>query len=165
MKINRYLMRICAWLTWGLCFAAGLTVFVVSLGQNWWYPLFALIFPILGTLWTAALLYWYPKVQLRQDGVCVKWWLHRCFYPWSDICQAGVSCFYPRGYYINRIVLVRAGCSRRGFRDFMFHLRNYGKLVYLPAKPDIIKFVRSCYGPLDFDLTDGRIEQSTVIEE
>jgi hypothetical protein len=165
MKIYRRFCRICAWLIWFLLLSVGLVGFFSVGREYWWYPLLSLIFPIFGTVLVTIYLYGHPKVLLRQEGVCVKWWLRTRFYPWSHICQVGISCFYPKGYYINRLVLVRTGCSKRGYRDFLFYLRNFGKLIYIPARPYITNFVRSCYGPLDFDLTDGRVEQSIVDDE
>ena len=166
MKFNRYIQRILAWLVFGVYSGIGCFVFVWMLvSKRDLYGLLALIFPIFATLLLSLFLYTHPRVSLERQGVRVKWLFRTWFYLWDDICQAGISSFFRTWYYTNRLVLVRTGCTKRGYRDFLFHLRNLGKLIYIPAKPTAVNYVRSCYGPLDFDLTDGGGEQSTVIDE
>lgn len=166
MKINCFVQRTIAWILWSMISAFGLFLFAwLLIAERDPFCLIALIFPTFASLLLALFLYEYPNVSLDGEGVHTKWWLRSKFYPWKDIRQVGISCFCPRGYYINRLVLVRADCSKRGYRDFVFHMRNFGKLIYISAKPDIVHYVRSCYGPLDFDLTDGGGEQSTVINK
>ena len=166
MKINRCVQRTIAWFVFCLYSGIGLFAFFwTTVAEREPYGLFALIFSLFAFLLLLLFLYTYPKVSLDQQGIFVKWWFRTCYYPWGDICQVGISCFYHNWVYSNRMVLVRSDCSKRGYRDFFFHLRNFGKLIYIPAKTDIIHYVRSCYGPLDFDLTDGKLEQSIVVDE
>ena len=165
MKFNRQVRRTVAWIAWSVFGGTGSFLFFrLLIIERDPYGFLVLIFPVFSSFMLALFLYEYPNVSLNEQGVRVKWWLRTRFYPWGDIRQAGIICFYPRGYYVNRLVLFRTGCSKRGYRDFLFHLKNFGKLIYIPAKPDSINFVRSCYGPLDFDLTDGRAEESVEVE-
>lgn len=165
MKVNRYVQRTFAWIFWSVFNGLGFCLlFWMLFAKRDPYGFLALIYPVFAFLMLALILYEYPKVAFDRKGVHVKMWFCTRFYPWGDICQVGISSFFRTWYYTNRLVLVRTGCSKRGYRDFMFHLRNLGKLIYLPAKPDMIAFVRSCYGPLDFNLPDGKIEESIIMD-
>ena len=166
MKFNRYVQRTLAWLVFGVYSGIGwFVLFWMLVAERDLYGLLALIIPFFASLLLSLFLYTHPRVSLERQGVRVKWLFRTRFYLWDDICQVGISSFFRTWYYTNRLVLVRTGCSKRGYRDFLFHLRNLGKLIYIPAKPAAVDYVRSCYGPLDFDLTDGGGEQSTVIDE
>ena len=167
MKIYHRGWRLLGWLIWGVAVSLGLVDvgMMIRDREPWWIVLLMLIFPMGGTLIAFPILYWYPRVDLQPQGICVKWWFRTRFYSWNAICQAGVSCFVPRGYYINRLTLVPDGCSKRKYRDWLFHLRNFGKLIYIPYTPQTRNFVIAHYGPLDFNLADGAFEGSVVTDK
>jgi hypothetical protein len=166
VKYNQYVNRIFSCLGCGALGCFGLfalcELLVVRQDATGWI---ALSYIALACFWLVLSLYAYPKVSMDQQSVCVKWWFRTHFYSWGDICQVGISCFMQRNFgYTNRLVLVPSGCSKRGYRDYLFHLRNFGKLIYIPVKPGIVDFVCSYCGPLDFDRTDGRAEESVEVE-
>ncbi len=166
MKIYNQVRRTVAWCLWCAISTFGLAVcFFMFIREGNPQCLLGQIFPAFASLMLVVFLYENPKISLEPQGVRVQWWFQTHFCCWDDFQQAGVSCFVPHGYYINRLVLVSNGCSKRRCDDKSFHLRNFGKLIYISAKPEVIAFVRSCYGPLDFDLTDGKVEQSIVVDE
>ena len=166
MKFNRYVQRTLAWLVFGVYSGIGwFVLFWMLVAERDLYGLLALIIPIFASLLLSLFLYTHPRVSLERQGVRVKWWFRTRFYSWNAICQAGVSCFVPRGYYINRLTLVPDGCSKRKYRDWLFYLRNFGKLIYIPYTPQTRNFVIAHYGPLDFNLADGAFEGSVFTDK
>lgn len=135
-----------------------------------------------GTLesWTAAVLaaafcafllvMYLPLVEtapgeLTAEGIYVRVFLLRRFYPWDSIRQAGVLWRMGRGMHYNELVLLKPGGSPRKYRDRLFVLRNRFRLIHLGDSPALREYVIRHYGPLDFDLSDGRPEQSVVLEQ
>lgn len=102
--------------------------------------------------------------ELTAEGIHVRVFLIRRFYPWSSIRQAGVLWRMGRGMHYNEIVLLRSGGSPRKYRDRFFVLRNLFRLIYISYTPEARDFIVRHYGPLDFDLSDGRPEQSIIAD-
>lgn len=99
---------------------------------------------IWGALYTA------PAVTLGEEGIAVRFWFRKRFYPWKEICQAGY--LWSRGnigYYSELVLLLPGGSPRRN-RDKTFRLRNLGKIVRLPMDPEIVEYILAHYGLLDF---------------
>lgn len=67
--------------------------------------------------------------------------------------------------HYNELVLLKSGGSPRKYRDRFFVLRNCFRLIHLGDSPALREYVIRYYGPLDFDLSDGRSEQSVVDEQ
>lgn len=102
--------------------------------------------------------------ELTKEGVYVRPFLFRRFYPWNSIRQAGVLWRMGRGMHYNELVLLKPGGSPRRYRDRSFSLRNSFRLICLGDTPAIRDYVIRHYGPLDFDLSDGRPEKSIVAD-
>lgn len=102
--------------------------------------------------------------ELTKEGIHIRVFLLRRFYPWAGIRQAGVLWRMGRGMHYNELVLLKPGGSPRKYRDRLFVLRNRFRLIHLGDSTAIREFVIRHYGPLDFDLSDGRPEQSVVID-
>lgn len=102
--------------------------------------------------------------ELTEEGIYVRVFLIRRFYPWESIRQAGILWRRGRGMQYNDLVLLKSGGSPRRYRDWSFVLRNPFRLIRLGDSPAIRDYVVRHYGPLDFDLSYGRPEQSIVMD-
>lgn len=102
--------------------------------------------------------------ELTEEGIYIRVFLRRRFYPWASIRQAGVLWRMGRGWHYNDLVLLKSGGSPRRYRDWSFPLRNFFFLICLGDSPAIRDYVIRRYGPLDFDLSDGRPEKSIVMD-
>jgi hypothetical protein len=49
-------------------------------------------------------------------------------------------------------------------QPFCILLRNIGKTIPIPYSEDAKNYIIRYYGPLDFDLSDGREEKSIVVD-
>ena len=105
-----------------------------------------------------------PDILLSTDGVRVRVLFFERFHPWDTIKQAGVLYRMGRGMWYNQIVLLKANGSRRQYQDKTFLLRNIGKKIPIPYSEDTKNYIIRYYGPLDFDLSDGREEKSIVVD-
>ena len=106
----------------------------------------------------------HPVIELTPDGIRVQLFVRKRFYPWSDIQQAGILHRPGGSRKYNELVLLKPGGSPRKFNDKRFERRNTGRIIYMELTPEIQDYVIKYYGPLDFDLSDGRSEQSIVID-
>lgn len=92
------------------------------------------------------------------------WW--RSLERWEQVIQAGVTRVADRGDHGDYLLLTLEGGTPKsramGFRDWKN--ANGGKCEYVPAGKELRELVKRCYGPLDFDLSDGRGEQSVVVD-
>ena len=102
--------------------------------------------------------------ELTNEGIHIRVFLLRRFYPWDSIRQAGVLWRMGRGWRYNDLVLLKPGGSPRRYRDWSFSLRNCFRLICLGDSPALREYVIRHYGPLDFDLSDGRSESSTIVD-
>lgn len=124
---------------------------------------------LLGALWGLlcyAALTDIPRVDLSEKGIRVRVLLYSRSYTWKEIRQAGILYRRGRNCWYNQLVLLPPGGSPRKYKDKLFVLRNYFVLIKLPLYTEEIRSYVCChYGPLDFDLSDGKSEQSIVIEQ
>ena len=100
-----------------------------------------------------------PDILLSADGVRVRVLFFEHFHPWDTIKQAGILYRMGRGMRYNQIVLLKANGSPRQYQDKTFLLRNIGKKIPIPYSEDAKNYIIRYYGPLDFDLSDGRAEK------
>ena len=104
------------------------------------------------------------EVTLSESGIDVKrLWIRR-HYAWDEIIQAGILQVRHRYGFYNGLFLLRTDGSPRRYQDKTFQLRNWRHLIEAPNTEENCQLVRQYYGPLDFDLTDGRPEKSEVVE-
>ena len=80
------------------------------------------------------------------------------------IRQAGILWRLGRSCRYNEIILLKQNGSRRGYRDGGFLARNLFKIIHIPYSEAARAYIVAHYGPLDFDLSDGRPEQSQLVE-
>ncbi len=105
-----------------------------------------------------------PILELTEDGICSRVLFRKRFYLWSDIIQVGIL-WKPGLAFCNRLVLLPKGGSPRRYQDKTFVLRNLFRLIWIPQyDAQVLDYIRSHYGPLDFDRTDGCREQSIVAQ-
>lgn len=103
--------------------------------------------------------------EMTEEGVFHRVLFRKQFYPWSDFLQAGILWRTGRNpYRYNDLVLLKPGGSKRKYRDRFFLLRNSRRLIHIPCTAEFKTYVIRHYGPLDFDLSDGRLEQSIVVD-
>ena len=123
----------------------------------------------LGALWGLlcyAALTDIPRVELSEEGICVRVLLLSRSYTWKEIRQVGILYRRGRNCWYNQLVLLPPGGSIRKYKDKLFVLRNYFTLIKLPFYTEEIRaYVCRHYGSLDFDLADGKPEQSIVMEQ
>ena len=124
---------------------------------------------LLGTLWGLlcyAALADIPKVDLSEEGIRVRVLLFSRSYTWKEIRQVGILYRRGRNCWYNQLVLLPPGGSPRKYKDKLFVLRNYFTLIKLPFYTEEIRaYICRYYGPLDFDLADGKPEQSIVMKQ
>lgn len=89
------------------------------------------------------------------------WW--HSLESWDQVVQAGITKVADRGDHGEYLLLTLEGGTPKtramGFRDWKN--ANGGKCEYVPASEELRELVKRCYGPLDFDLSDGRSEQAS----
>lgn len=110
------------------------------------------------------LLSFHKKVILTETGIYSYTLFRNKIYPWNQIIQAGVLWRMGRTERFNEIVLLKQGGSPRKFRDDLFLLRNLRKAIRMDDNPEVRAYISQYYGPLDFDLADGKPEKSRVDE-
>ena len=113
---------------------------------------------IFSVIISAALLliFFYSKYEtatgeLTEEGVYVRHFLRKRFYAWSDIKQAGILWRNASKSSYLQLILVKPGGSLRKEGDEMFLWRNAFRLIHIPYSEQLLHYVISCYGPLDFD--------------
>jgi hypothetical protein len=94
-----------------------------------------------------------PFVEMTAQGVTVA---HSPFrkrhFPWNALIQVGVIHEERHRRYPFPVVLILPGGSeRRKGKDWFFLERNTLHCVTLPRTEEILEFVKTHYGPLDFD--------------
>ena len=91
--------------------------------------------------------------ELTEEGVYVRHFFLRRFYPWSDILQAGILYRRGKGGGDYDIILVKPGGSPRkpGDLNGLFLMRNIFRLIHIPDDPELIDYVTAHFGPLAYD--------------
>lgn len=125
-----------------------------------------------GVIWqmlVSASIHEISEITLTDEGIRILGLIKSEMVPWKEIQQAGVLWQSARNGHYNDFVLLRKGGSPRKFRDKTFFLRNEfclrHNLIHLPYKPEVLDYVKKHYGLLDFDLSDGKQEEHSVVEE
>ena len=106
-----------------------------------------------------------------KDGITMVGMFGKRTIPWSNVIQAGAYLMaFPRSgrgkWYSKRLGLTFKGGHpmRRSENPLCWALRNMRTCVDASYSEDLEELVRKCYGPLDFDLSDGQSEQSIVVD-
>ena len=120
------------------------------------------VFITIWNIFVVFMLYQYPAVTLTENGVVFRILIRERFFAWNEIQQAGILWRFGRGRYYNDFVLLMPKGKPRHYHDHFFALRNCFSLIHLPHKKDVRSFVVKYYGPLDFNLADGKEEKSIV---
>ena len=123
-----------------------------------------LMIPIVLSVPMWIFLSFHKKVLLTEKGIYAYTLFRGRIYPWNQIIQAGVLWRVGRTERFNEIVLLKQGGSPRKFRDDLFLLRNLRKAIRMDDNPEVRGYINRYYGPLDFDLADGKPEKSQVDE-
>ncbi len=101
----------------------------------------------------------HPKVFVGEKGVYVRAVFKTQYCLWTSVKQAGVLWVCHGWWHRNELVLLRPNGSPRRDQDKTFLLRNLGRTIRITSCSDAVKrYVTEHYGPLDFDLSDGRGE-------
>lgn len=88
--------------------------------------------------------------ELTEEGVYVRHFICKRFYAWKDIRQVGILERSGRNRYL-QLILVKPCGSLRKEGDEMFLWRNAFRLIHIPYSEQLLHYVISRYGPLDFD--------------
>ncbi|MBQ8359861.1 MAG: hypothetical protein IJX37_08190 [Oscillospiraceae bacterium] len=79
-------------------------------------------------------------------------------YLWKDLKQIGVLNKHQNGKdYPGFVILLPGGTPRKSY-DMFFCIKNIGCLIHIPNTPLVRSYIADCYGPLDFDLSEGKPE-------
>lgn len=166
MNSNDKFGRIIIFGVWGYMQVMVLLLSVAMLSEGvigqGWYML--LLLSVCWTLLIYSVLHTVPVIILKEDGVHCRVLFKTKVYAWSSIEQAGVLWSMGRYARFNDLVLLKPGGSKRKYKDKTFRFRNMGKLIHVSPKEENIRFVCKYYGPLDFNLSDGREETCAVVE-
>ena len=121
----------------------------IAMGELEWFFCFV---PGLFTLMPLSAQYQSAPGELTEEGVYVRHFLIRRFYPWSRIIQAGILRRNTKGMP-QEIILVKSGGSPRKPGDLtgLFLLRNLFRLIHIPDEPELIDYVTAHLGPLAYD--------------
>ena len=132
-----------------LCAFWGTVLQGIAMGELEWFFCFA---PAVFTVMPFSAQYQSAPGELTEEGVYVRHFLIRRFYPWSDIIQAGILRRNTKGMP-QEIILVKPGGSPRkpGEHDTLFLLRNLFRLIHIPDETEFIDFVTAHLGPLAYD--------------
>lgn len=114
----------------------------IAMGELEWFFCFA---PGVFTLMPLSAQYQSAPGELTEEGVYVRHFLIRRFYPWSRIIQAGILRRNTKGMP-HEIILVKPG-----EHDTLFLLRNLFRLIHIPDETELIDFVTAHLGPLAYD--------------
>lgn len=172
MKISRFFPRffllcfMCVW--FGMCGLVSIvTIIAILAGKGAeFFPVIAMLFVFYlfgGTLFSQGLQQ-LPVVALDETGVKERILFKAHTYQWDEIKQAGILWRLGKGTFYNQIVLLKPGGSRRRYKDKTFVPRNDGYLIQIPYSELARNYIVKYYGPLDFDLSNGRSEQSIVVD-
>ena len=163
---NRTISCLIRLLSVGMCGLATFGSVMLGVFSNPGLEIRLLLLAVLAVWWigTLCLHQMLATGELTSEGVSVRVLFRRRFYPWSSIQQAGVLWCQGRGGTYNEIVLLKPGGSPRRYRDRWFEVRNFFKIIHIPCNSATKQYVIAHYGPLDFDLSDGRPEQSIVVD-
>ena len=140
-----------------ICFLYGGTV-----GK--FLALFVLLWVALWWCFVATAFHSLAAVTMSDEGIYIRVLLNTKFLRWRDISQAGILWRTRKYGYYNDFVLLKPGGSVRRYGDKSFALRNVFRLIHLPATQEVRDFVTRHYGPLDFDLSDGKAERSVIVD-
>ena len=113
-------------------------------------------------MWIA--LSFHKKLILTEKGIYSYTLFRNKLYPWDKIIQGGALWRVGRTQRFHEIVLLKQGGSPRKFRDDVFLLRNLRKAIRMDDNPEVRAYISRYYGPLDFDLAEGKPEKSQVDE-
>ena len=97
-----------------------------------------------------------PAVTLTPNGVYVRLWFRKRFYPWSQIQQACVlDCVSGLNHYIQIVLLKSGGSPLNPEKRKFFLVKNIGKTIPVTYSPEAKSYIIAHYGELAFDYTDG----------
>ena len=136
-------------------FGAGGFVSALSLVLPFTNPAFSAagIFALLGGLFIISIgVFSRPCVVLDRNGVTCRCLLRKKFYLWNDILQVGIrntkATSVPVEYKFALVIVIPGPFKHPLLRDAF-------QSLLIPNQPEIREFVAACYGPLDFNDTDG----------
>lgn len=154
-------MMVC---TFGMLVSTSYGVWVSAGERQLGVVFFLLLLIIFWMLLFFYILYEVPRVLLTEEGIWVRFVFRKQYFSWSEILQAGILWRMGRGMWYNDFVLLLPNGYPRQYKDKTFLLRNYGKIIHMKVTEEVRNYVIKHYGPLDFDLSDGKSEQSIVVD-
>ena len=116
------------------------------------YDVFSVVFA--GLLFALMVYGWYETApgRLTEEGVYVRFFIRKRFYAWKDIQQAGILLRNGKQSFYELILVKPGGALRKeGEGETRFILRNLFRLIHIPCREPLLHYIKSCYGPLDFD--------------
>ena len=108
---------------------------------------------------------WYytaPRAYFSEDGVYIKHFIRKKFYPWGDIQEALVlemnaRTRYGIETYYRFFLLTSEGTQwRPGDTEKTYRRRNRGKLLQIPLTKESREYVNKYHGKLFFDESHGK---------
>lgn len=104
--------------------------------------------------------------EFSEAGIRVGSEGRKRFYPWDQVMQAGIFMVSYQNTVSPYLAFTFAGGRPRthGQKLHSWRVRNRKTSLYVPASEPLRALVLRHYGPLDFDLSNGGPEQSTVVD-
>ena len=118
--------------------------------------LFFLLWAFVWLYFMASAFYPMASVTISETGVSVCVFVKTKQYGWNEIQQAGVIWRRMKYSHVNELILLPKTGIPGNPQDKFYMLQNQFHLIYLPCTPEVVSFVCSHYGPLDFDYSDGK---------
>lgn len=140
-------------LSWFLLALSVTIVHGIAMGIMEW-PYLLAVLPFILILLSAK--YQSAPGELTAEGVYVRHFFIRRFYPWSEILQAGILAQRGRNDHCEIILVKPGGSPRRpGDHPTLFLMRNLFRLIHIPADEETAAYVVARFGPLAYDQSKG----------
>jgi hypothetical protein len=129
---------------------------VMILERMYIVAIFALAFTVFWCWMCAVGFYHMSAVTLSEEGVYLRVLIKKKFYPWKDIAQAGVLWFRYRSILHRELVLIPKDGYPYKPEDKSFRRRNMFHMIHLPCTQEVLSYLETYHGALDFDLTNSK---------
>ena len=162
---GRTLNRVVFWGLWLLVHGLFLLVFLQNKGEH--TPIWALVlYGLMSAYFSFSAVYFghytAPRAYFSEDGVYIKYFIRKKFYPWGNIQEALVlemkaRTRYSIETYYRFFLLTSEGTQwRPGDTEKTYRRRNRGKLLQIPLTKESREYVKKYHGKLFFDESHGK---------
>ena len=162
---GRTLNRVVFWGFWFLIHGLFLLIFLQN--KEEYIPIWALVLcGLMSAYFSFSAIYFghctAPRAYFSNEGVYIKYFIRKKFYPWSNIQEALVlemkaRTRYSVETYYRFFLLTSEGIRwRPGDTEKAYRRRNRGKLLQIPLTKESREYVNKHHGKLLFDESHGK---------